>query len=278
LILCVLAVIVYWPIVRDLLHVWSEDPNYSHGFLVAPFALGVVWWKRDSLAAAVAPGSWWGAVILVAGLVVLVAGTAVEAVGSGRGGLFVKAVSIVPVAIGATLFVAGRRVAAALLFPVLYLLFMVPLPVGVFAMLTLPLQLYASSAATVALELAGILAMREGNLIHLSGLTMGVTEACSGIRSLLTLGAGGVALTWLLHHRWWQHAVLVASIVPLALVMNVLRISGTGVIAALFSPAIAEGFFHSFSSWLIITIASALLWGEGAMLVRIESDLREARA
>jgi len=272
-----MLVALYAPVVRDLASIWSSDPNYSHGFLVPLVSAVLVSRRRIEIASASGKASILGALVLIGGLFLLVVGHAVQIAGSGRGGLFVMGLSLVPVCWGLVLLLLGTDALKQVAFPLAYLVLMVPLPVELFATLTLPLQLYASNISVAVLDLLGIPALREGNLIHLPAVTLGVEEACSGIRSLITLLAGTAALGWLLLERPWQRLFLIASAIPVAIATNTARVTGTGVLAYIIGPEVAQGFFHDFSSWLMLLFASVILCGEVFLLERWHFGDRDAR-
>jgi exosortase len=122
-----------------------------------------------------------------------------------------------------------------------------------------------------ALQLFNIPALREGNLIHLPSLTLGVTEACSGIRSLFTLLAGATVLSYLTVRYWWQHLILISSVIPIAIVTNAFRVTSTGLLAYFFGEGMAQGFFHGFSGWVILIMASVLLCMEIILLIKLSN-------
>jgi exosortase len=274
LLLPVIAIIglfstLYVPIVYELARVWWHDPNYSHGFLI-PFIAGhLVWSKKDTLCNAVMYPSTSGVVVLVAGLVLLFAGGAAEIVGGEGGGLFIKGLSLIFTLAGLVLLFLGPIYLKLLFFPLAYLLFMMPLPEGIFALLTFPLQSYTTSITTVALQLLSIPVLREGHLLHLPNITLGIVEACSGIRSLLTMLAGAVALSLLIHKPWWQQLVLITSVVPIAIVTNAFRITSTGMLAHFVDTTVAQNFFHGFSGWGVLILAALLFCTEIFLLTKM---------
>jgi exosortase len=217
----------------------------------------------------------WGAFALTIGLLCLLVGWSLEIIGGGRGALFIKGISFLLTCSGLTLLLAGKTFLAKIIFPLLYLIFMIPLPDGIFGLVTLPLQSYATTVTMSALQLFNIPALREGNLIHLPFLTLGVTEACSGIRSLFTLLAGATVLSHLTVQRWWQHFILISSVIPIAIVTNTFRVTGTGLLAYFFGEGMAQGFFHGFSGWIILIIASFLLCMELLLLIRLSSNIKQ---
>lgn len=205
----------------------------------------------------------------------LLLGEGLETVVAGAGGLFCKGVSLIATLAGLVWLLFGRGVLRLLLLPIAYLFFMVPLPGGVFKLLTLPLQGYASSITTSFLQLIGIPALREGNLITLPSMTLGVVEACSGIRSVFSLlalaGAGAVVLIpdGRRRLRW----VLFASAIPIAVLTNAMRVTGTGLVAHFRGADVARGFFHDFSGWLVFVVAFLVLLTLSFLLNGLTADV-----
>jgi exosortase len=163
--------------------------------------------------------------------------------------------SLIAILAGLILFHLGIPVLRALLFPLGFLVFMVPLPMIIFNGIAFPLQGLAAQNATAVLELLGIPVLRDGNVIHLSHISLGVTEACSGIRSLVSLVALAVAWAYLTLPNNWHRVLLVASAVPITIVANAARVVVTGLIGQWFGVKYAQGVFHSFSGWIIFLVA-----------------------
>ena len=185
--LAVILAVTYRGVLADLVRQWWDDENYSHGFLVPVFSAYVVWERRAELAAAPRDGTWWGLPVLVAGIAALIVGD----VGAEN---FLTRSSLIVILGGLVLLHLGSRIARILAFPLAYLFFMVPLPAIVFYAIAFPLQGLAAENAAWALDLLGVPVLLDGNVIRLSQITLGVTEACSGIRSLISLLALAVAL------------------------------------------------------------------------------------
>jgi exosortase len=177
---------------------------------------------------------------------------------------------------GIILFLAGWKMLRAVSFPLGYLLWMIPIPVIIYNQITFPLQLIASRLATAWLEFAQVPVLRDGNILIMSNYSLEVVEACSGIRSLMTLMALAVAYGYLVSPRRWVRYVLAASMVPVAIGTNAIRIMGAGIMARHFGPAAAEGFLHQFSGWAIFLVALGLMFGSHWILRRI--DERRTRA
>lgn len=252
---CLLAgllLLLYGPVLAQLVTQWWQDPNYGHGFLVPVLSAYVLWRNRAEWRAIPLRPRFMGAVIMLLALGLLAAGTL-------GAELFISRVSLLVMLGGMVAFFAGWRMLRAWRFPFAFLLFMIPLPAIIYYQITFPLQLLASRVAGFCLDLLQVPALREGNLIVLPNTTLAVAEACSGIRSLLSLLALAVAYGYLIERRNWKRLVLVVLMVPIAIVTNALRIVGTGVLTYAFGPRWAEGFFHAFSGWLIFLSAFGLM-------------------
>lgn len=243
----------YFPILGRLIQQWWTDPNFSHGFFVPAFSLFVLWQDRETLLALPRRPSTWGLVITAAALIVLV-------VGSLGAELFLSRVSFLLVIAGLIVFFLGWRFFRALLFPWAFLLLMIPIPAILFNQITFPLQILASKVAATVLPMLGVPVLREGNVINLPAMPLEVAQACSGIRSLLSLGTLAVIYGYLMESRNWVRVVLALASIPIAVVANSFRIVGTGLLVQYWDPDKAEGFFHAFSGWLIFLVSLGLLF------------------
>jgi exosortase len=246
------ALIVYLPVLSSLVRQWASDENYSHGFLIAPFAAYFAWRQRAALAAIEPRGSLAGLAVVGGSLLVLIAGLL-------GAELFLARISLVGLTAGVVLFLFGWEHLRLLAFPIALLVLMVPLPALVFNQIAFPLQLFASRVGELALATAGIPVLREGNILELSTTRLEVVEACSGIRSLISLLTLAVILGKLNEPRRWARVVLALVTVPIAIAANAARVAGTGVAAYWIGPEAAQGFFHTFSGWIVFVIAFALL-------------------
>jgi exosortase len=247
---------VYGGIMSGLVRQWATDDNYSHGFFVVPLAAFFVWERRDALRRAESRPGFGGLVLLGVSLLVLIAGRL-------GAELFLTRVSLVGVLAGITWYVWGRQHLRVLLFPIAFLLLMVPLPAIVFNKIALPLQLLASRVGETAIAAAGIPVVREGNVLQLPTRDLEVAEACSGIRSLVSLVMLGIVLGYFTERRTGPRVVIALAAIPIAIAANAARVAGTGIASELVSPAAAEGFFHAFSGWLMFVVAFG-----GLMLVQ----------
>ena len=252
-ILLALVGVLYAPILFRLTQQWGSDPNFSHGFLVPVFAGFVLWQDRAQLAAIRPAPSIWGLAVILLSLCTLILGVfGVE--------LFLSRVSLLMLASGLILFFLGWEFLRAVLFPLVFLILMVPLPAIVFSQITFPLQILASKLSASMLPFFGVPVFREGNVINLPAMPLEVAEACSGIRSLLSLMTLAIMYGYLLEKRLVIRVVLALASVPIAVVANGVRIVGTGLLVQYWDPDKAEGFFHAFSGWLIFVVSLLMLF------------------
>lgn len=249
-VLAATIVLMYAGVLSSLVAQWSSDDNYSHGFFVLPLAGYFAWERRDALAAAARRPSVLGLAVILGSLLVWTAGLL-------GAELFLTRISLIGVTAGTVLFVWGWTHFRILLFPILFLLLMVPLPAIIFNQIAFPLQLVASQAGEVAIATAGIPVLREGNVLQLPSQTLEVAEACSGIRSLVSLLMLAIVLGYFTESRTGARVLIAFAAVPIAILANAARVAGTGLAAEWVSPAAAEGFFHTFSGWLVFVVAFA---------------------
>jgi exosortase len=254
--------VLYWPVLVSLVMQWDADPNYSHGFLIPVMAAYFVWERRTRLSRLVPQPSWWGFPLASLGLLML---------GLGQVGaeLFLQRFSLIVVIAGLVLLVLGRNVLKLWSFPIAFLIFMVPLPAIVLNAVAFPLQGFAAQTATSCLVALNIPVLREGNVISLAHTSLEVAEACSGIRSLMSLLALATTYAYFGERVMWKRWVLVAAAIPVAIAANAFRVTGTGVLAHYFGDEVAQGFYHDFSGWLVFVVAFVLLLGIGTALRRV---------
>lgn len=243
----------YRAVIAKLVYDWINDGNYSHGFLIVPVAAYLVWERRKKLTATPIEPSIFGLVLLVGSLATLTAGIL-------GAELFLSRVSMIGVVAGAVLFTTGWRYLRVLMFPLAFLLLMIPIPAIIFNEIAFPLQLLASRGAEVTLSTAHIPVLREGNIIVLANTTLEVAEACSGIRSLISLVTLAIIYGYFTDDRIWARVALTLAAVPVAVAANAARVAGTGVAAHYYGPEAAEGFFHTFSGWMLFVVAFVMLF------------------
>jgi exosortase len=270
----------YATVLAKLSYDWWTDENYSHGLLI-PFIIGYILWAgRDKLAAARTNASVWlgGAAVAIA-LLALWAGVA-------GAELYTQRMSLVLLLAGIVVYFWGVQLFKLILIPLFLLILAIPIPAIIFNKIAFPLQLFASRCAVWSMQTLGIPVLRQGNVIELKPLNsfatkkLEVVEACSGIRSLMTLITLAVVFAYFTHppsdpahpktgrYGILRSAIIVLSAIPIAILTNALRVSGTGVLAHYYGTEVADGFFHSFSGWVIYIVAFLLLFGVGWLVDR----------
>jgi exosortase len=258
-------VLVYWQVLVRLVDAWTNDGNYSHGFLIIPLACYLVWERRVRLLETAVRPSWFGLVVFAGGILLLLAGL----LGSE---LFVSRVSLIVTLTGTLLFLFGWAHLRILAFPMAMLFLMIPIPAIIFNQIAFPLQLLASQVGETAIAASNIPVLREGNVLILANTSLEVAEACSGIRSLVSLITLGIVYGYFIDSRTWVRLLIVASAVPVAIFSNGARVAGTGIAAHWIGPQAAEGFLHEFSGWVVFIVAFLLILAIRAIIVRIAPE------
>lgn len=254
-----LAIAIYTPILRGLVGNWIENEDYSHGFLIVPLALYFMWERRERLASLPIEPSWWGLPLLLLSSVTLFIGRlGVEYMN--------LRISFVLLLNGLALLLLGRRMYRPLAFPLLFLFLMVPLPQSIVNTIAFPLQLIAAGLAVEGLHLIGVPALVEGNIIHLSNGPLFVADACSGLRSLMALITLGVVFAYFFRRNLMERLIIVASTIPIAIVVNAFRVALTGVLAYYFGQEAAGGVVHETQGLFTFGIAFLLLLLEAWLL------------
>ena len=278
----------YAAVLAKLSRDWWTDENYSHGLLV-PFIIGyILWLQRDKLAAEPARPS-----VLLGGLAVAFA---LFALWTGVAGaeLYTQRMSLVLLIAGTVVYFFGLNFLRLILVPLGLLILAIPIPAIIFNKIAFPLQLFASRCAVWSMSMVGIPVLRQGNVIELKPLNsfdtkkLEVVEACSGIRSLMTLMTLAVVFAYFTHPRsndsngprgrfgwlrsygFWRSLIVVLSAIPIAILTNASRVSGTGILSHYYGTGVADGFFHSFSGWAIYIVAFLLLFAVGWVLDRFK--------
>ena len=209
-----------------------------------------------------------------AGLLVVVLSLGFYAAGILGAELYLSRISLVGVLSGATVFVWGWVHLRLILFPLALVALSVPLPAIVLNQITFPLQLLASRVGETAIAAAGVPVLREGNVLVLADTTLEVAEACSGIRSLVSLVTLAVVAAYFRGGSRPGRTVLVLLAIPIAVIANASRVAGTGLAAHIWGPGAAEGFFHTFSGWLVFIVAAGLLGLSERVIARVEWSSR----
>ena len=251
----------YWPGLNNASSAWN-NPQYSHGWIVPLFSLGLLfWWRRP--VTEVTPAA------QIAGLGILLGSFLLRLACAKYRIVTIDMYTFVPALAGVFLLVGGWGVFRWAWAPVAFLLFMYPLPDEATRYLLGPLQTLATIVSTFALQTLGLDAYREGNQIILGEMHLGVVDACSGLRMLTIFIALSVALVLLGGRAWWENLVILASAIPIALIVNSVRITVTGVLYQVASSEIAEMVFHDLAGWFMMPMALAMLFMEQHLLSRL---------
>lgn len=241
----------YYPVLIHMVRDWYVDDNMGHGFFVPVVSAWLVWQQRAKLLAAAYQPNLWGLAVVLLGGLLLVAGTyAVEQ--TVMRGSFLIALW------GAVITLGGFRLLWDLAFPLFLLVFMIPLPAVIYNQITFPLQMFASQVAETVLSLLGIPVLREGNILELPSQRLSVVEACSGIRSLMSLTYLAFIYGYFFENRYWIRTVLLVLTPVIAILVNAARVTVTGLLSE-YDPELAAGAFHSMEGWFMFLLALLLL-------------------
>lgn len=241
----------YGPVLYRLGQQWAHDEDMGHGFFVPVVAIYIAWQRREALLKAVPKPNWWGLAVIAWGAAQLDLATL-------GAELFLARTAFLVTLVGIVLLLGGLPILRILGFPIFLLLFMVPIPAIIYNQVTFRLQLLASRMAEIALATLGVPVLREGNILELASQRLSVVEACSGIRSLLTLTFLSLVYAYLFDKKVWMRAALFVATVPIALVANASRVTITGLLSEV-NPELAEGLIHLASGWVIFMIGLGLL-------------------
>jgi len=256
-----LLIAVFFPILRALVSQWMNDEDVSHGFFVPVIALFIAWQRREKILALHYEPAWWGLAIMAWGGLQAYLGTLAAE-------LYLQRTSFVISLVGLLLVMGGVALVRQLLFPLLLLPFMIPIPAVIYNQLTFPLQMFASQVAETVLGWFGIPVLRDGNILELASQKLSVAEACSGIRSLLSLTFLSLVYAYFFDGRVWMRWVLFILTIPIAIIANAGRVTITGMLSEV-NPELARGFFHELEGWIIFMIALVLLLATHFLICRL---------
>ncbi len=246
-----LLIICYAPILYRMAVQWATDENMGHGFLVPVLAGFIAWRRRGQLLAAPRKPNAWGLFLVVF--------AACEAVVATLGAeLFTARLAFVIALVGVILYIGGTRWVRILAFPLLLLLFMIPIPAILYAQLTLKLQMLASHLGEILISAMGIPVLRAGNTLQLPSQTLDIAEACSGIRSLMSLAFLSLIYAYFFDKRIWMRWALLACTIPIAIGANGIRVAVTGWLSEI-NVSLAQGAYHETEGYIVFVVAIAAL-------------------
>jgi len=255
----VIVIAIYFQVVIEMVTQWWDDSNYSHGFLIPIVSGYLIWQKKESLVNILHKKSNLGLIVIIFGSIIYIIGTAAAEFCTAR-------FSFVLIIFGITLFYFGKKFMKELWFPILFLLFMIPIPYVIYYSVTFPMQLLSSQMASSFLQLIDLPVLRQGNIINLPNYTLEVAEACSGLRSLMTLSALGAAMAYMIQKTTSGGVFLFLLSVPIAIGANVFRIIITALGAYFISPKLAEGFLHEISGLVVFLVGFISLGMAGTII------------
>lgn len=261
LLVSALVLLCYAPALRSLARDWIVDENMGHGFFVPGVVGYIVWQQREELKRLPARANWWGLVLALLGAAQSILATlGVE--------MFLSRSALIVTLTGVVWSLGGTAWLKKLAFPLFLLCFMVPLPALIFNSLTFPLQILATELAAGALSLLGVPVLREGNVLQLPSGPLSVVEACSGIRSLLSLTFLALVYGYFFENRRWIRFTLLGATIPIAILANAGRVTITGILSMI-NPELAQGFFHESTGWVIFMMALGILIAFHRSLLRM---------
>ena len=256
-------VFLYYSTIGKMVRDWLNNDNYSHGFLIPLIAGYMIWHKRDELKSAQSQPS-------LSGLIIILTGLAIYVVGYVGAELFTMRFSIVVTILGFTIYLFGIPIGRIALLAILYLIFMIPLPAIIWNQIAFPLQLLAAKMSASSISAIGLPVLRQGNILELSNTTLEVVDACSGLRSLLSLLALSSAFAYIVPLKKWAKWILLFSAIPIAILLNVARLTAAAIMAKNIGPDAAQGFIHNISGIFIYASSIVLFYALYLLLSKHE--------
>lgn len=256
----------------QLVRVWENEPDYSHGYLVIPFSLMILWWRRDLFPADSRVPGWWGLALLIAGLGIAYAGTRFFIVPLAGWTLIVWLC-------GTSWLLLGNRAFFWALPGLLFLFFMVPLPFRVEQLMSWRLQLIATQISSWMLQVVGQPAIAEANIVYLGDQVLEVEQACSGLRMFMGIAAVAYMFVVLTRRTWWERLAVVLAVAPIAIIANSIRVAVTGLLLQMVSSEAAKTFSHDVAGWAMVLVATAMfgLFVAYLRVLVVEVDLGTSR-
>ena len=247
LFLALLILAAYFQVITSLIKVWWSDDNYSHGFLIPLVSGYFIHQKKEKLAQVACENCNIGLVLFIIGLTIYIIGVSAAE-------YFSTSLSFIIVILGLTLYLYGKSFLKEIWFPIIFLCFMIPLPYVIYYNVTFPMQLLSTRVAALILQLFGFPITQQGNIIHLQNYSLEVVEACSGLRSLITLTALAAAMGYMTQKTTFSRIFILLLAIPIAIGANVFRIILTAIAAVLISPKLADGFLHDISGLVVFLV------------------------
>jgi exosortase len=264
-----LLILSYGPVLARLVRQWENDEDMGHGFFVPVIAAYIAWQTRHEFAGKQFRPNYWGLVVVLWAAFQMHLGTL-------GAELFLARTAFIEAMVGTILLLGGMQAIRILKFPLFVLCFMVPIPAVIYNQITFPLQIFASQVAANALELLGVPVLRDGNVLELPSQKLSVVEACSGIRSLLSLTFLSLVYGYFFDKRTWMRVALFLSTVPIAILANAGRVTVTGLMSEM-NPEWAHGTAHTASGWVIFMIALAIMVATHTLLNKVHSIFQKTR-
>ena len=256
-----LLILCYAPVLQGLINQWNNDEDMGHGFFVPVIAAYIAWQKKDELQGRDLTPNPLGLILIAFAALQMYIGTL-------GAELFLARTAFVEGVVGIVLSLGGLHALRVMAFPLIVLCFMVPIPAVIYNQITFPLQLFASNVAANLLELMGIPVLRDGNVLELPSQKLNVVEACSGIRSLLSLTFLSLVYGYFFEKKVWTRVALFLAVVPIAILANAGRVTLSGVMSEI-NPEWAHGTAHTASGWVIFMIALFMMLVTHTLLNRV---------
>ncbi len=258
--------LLYFPFLQTMVNDWATNPNYSHGYLIPFISIWLVYSLKNRVSEIKPHPSNWGVLIIVLACLQLI----VAKIGSEY---FLQRTSIILLFLGICLYLYGIKITRILLIPIIYLIFMIPIPVIVWNKIAFPLQIFASYLTEIVIRLFGMPIFREGNIITLPSITLEVVDACSGIRSLTTMMALSIPFAFFIPSGKAKKIILFLSSIPIAIIANIIRLTTTAFLSSLFGEVFAQGFLHEFSGMLTFILGLFMLFLIQTLLTRSATNI-----
>ncbi|MBW1750731.1 MAG: VPLPA-CTERM-specific exosortase XrtD, partial [Deltaproteobacteria bacterium] len=255
---------------KEMVRVWDTREEYGYGYIIPFLTVFLIWQKKDELEQIEFNGSWYGAVLVALGVIAFYLGSLSSL-------YIIMQYAFLLVVLGMALSFTGARGFRSIFVPLLFLVFMIPLPVFLYNSVSGALQLISSELGVAVIRIFGISVYLEGNVIDLGTYKLQVVEACSGLRYLFPLASLAFISVYFYKAAFWKKAVIFLSSVPITIFMNSLRIGIIGVLVEHWGPDQAEGFLHFFEGWIIFMACIAILVGEMWLLSKIGKEKRPFR-